>query len=65
MGLKRTADMMQGQSGGSTRRPAQGMGLAPHAGSGGRSAQQAMDPKREPFTALELGEGGDVKRLRR
>lgn len=44
-----------GQSAQLSRRPVQGMGLAPHAGG----------QKRDPFSNLELGEGGEVKRPRR
>ncbi|CAL1699340.1 unnamed protein product [Somion occarium] len=55
IGVKRTADMMQGQP--VQRRPVQGMGLA---------QQGAGAPvRREPLGTIELGEGGDVKRLRR
>jgi hypothetical protein len=39
------------------RRPAQGMGLA-------QQQQQGASVKREPFARLEIGEGGDVKRMK-
>ncbi|KAI0738915.1 hypothetical protein C8Q80DRAFT_1112166 [Daedaleopsis nitida] len=57
--LKRNADIMQGINAGlaQARSPQQGMGLQNPAGGAG--------VKREPFAALEVGEGGDVKRLRR
>jgi hypothetical protein len=43
--------------GSSSRRPAQGMGLAQqHGGQGAR---------REPLGRLDVGEGGDVKRMKR
>ena len=41
------------------RRPPQGMGLQNPAASSG------VQTRREPFAALELSEGGDVKRPRR
>jgi len=50
VGQKRTVDAMQG----STRRPVQGMGLAHQSGGG----------KREPLARLDLGESGDVKRMK-
>ncbi|KAK7681344.1 hypothetical protein QCA50_015435 [Cerrena zonata] len=50
LGLKRTFDTAQSGQ----RRPVQGMGLA-----------QATSGKREPLGALEIGDGGDVKRLKR
>ena len=40
----------------STRRPVQGMGLSHVAGNSGR---------REPLGVLEMGGGGDVKRVKR
>ena len=39
-----------------SRRPVQGMGLA--------QQQQDASVKREPFTRLEVGDGGDVKRMK-
>ncbi|KAI0942166.1 hypothetical protein AcV7_002675 [Taiwanofungus camphoratus] len=66
IGLKRSAEVMQAQSGAFACRPVQGMGLAPHSNGSGRPGQQSSgEVKREPFAALELGEGGDVKRVRR
>ncbi|PCH35239.1 hypothetical protein WOLCODRAFT_145721 [Wolfiporia cocos MD-104 SS10] len=65
IGLKRSMDAMLGQNTAMSRRPAQGMGLAPHS-SGGRQVQQAAAAqKREPLAALEVGESGDTKRVRR
>jgi len=65
IGLKRTADVMQGASGAAaaSRRPMQGMGLAPPPGPGTR--QSAGGQRREPLAALDFGEGGDMKRTRR
>lgn len=42
------------------RRPAQGMGLAQASSSG-----VSVNGKREPLGALEVGESGDVKRVKR
>ncbi|PIL23388.1 hypothetical protein GSI_14699 [Ganoderma sinense ZZ0214-1] len=62
--LKRTADIMQGLQ--SARRGQQGMGLQnPPNGSGTSGHQPGNGPMREPFLPLEVGEGGDVKRMRR
>ncbi|KAM5531612.1 hypothetical protein V8D89_014727 [Ganoderma adspersum] len=62
--LKRTADIMQGLQSG--RRAQQGMGLQnPPNGSGGPGHQPGNGVMREPFLPLEVGEGGDVKRVRR
>ncbi|TBU42019.1 hypothetical protein BD309DRAFT_867164 [Dichomitus squalens] len=58
--LKRTAEIMQGIQ--SARRAQQGMGLQNPAGGSGA---QPPGGRREPFAALEVGEGGDVKRVRR
>lgn len=40
-----------------SRRPVQGMGLA-------QQQQQGASVKREPFTRLQVGEGGDIKRMK-
>ncbi|KAI1794407.1 hypothetical protein LXA43DRAFT_971277 [Ganoderma leucocontextum] len=62
--LKRTADIMQGLQ--SARRAQQGMGLQnPPNGSGAPGQQLGNGAMREPFSPLEVGEGGDVKRVRR
>ena len=50
----------------SARRAQQGMGLQnPPNGSGAPGQYLGNGAMREPFTPLEVGEGGDVKRVRR
>ncbi|TFY63076.1 hypothetical protein EVJ58_g3459 [Rhodofomes roseus] len=70
IGMKRSADVMQGNAsaGAASRRPMQGMGLAPPPGTGGRPGPQgagAQGHRRQPFSALDIGEGGDFKRMKR
>ena len=45
------------------RRPMQGMGLSNNAG--GSGFVRGGGVRREPLAALDIGEGGDVKRARR
>jgi len=55
-GLKRSADIMNAPSAAS-RRPLQGMGLA-------QQQSTNAQAKREPFARLEMGETGEVKRMK-
>ncbi|KAI0760343.1 hypothetical protein C8Q74DRAFT_1319451 [Fomes fomentarius] len=67
VGQKRTADIMQGIHAGlaQARRSQQGMGLHNPPTSSGSGSSVSAAGRREPFAALELGGGGDVKRPRR
>lgn len=65
IGLKRNADAMQGQPNPASRRSVQGMGLAPHSGGGWSGQGGQGGQRREPLAALELGGGGDIKRVKR
>jgi len=60
IGLKRSSDAMQAQP--VSRRPMQGMGLSGQYSGWNPGQGQG---RREPLGALEVGEGGDVKRMRR
>ncbi|KAH9936018.1 hypothetical protein B0H21DRAFT_825553 [Amylocystis lapponica] len=72
IGQKRSADVMRGQSAAPVRRPGQGISMANPTpvgsvpvGGAGWPVPQLNAAKREPLSALEVDEGGDVKRVRR
>ncbi|KAH9936019.1 hypothetical protein B0H21DRAFT_63886 [Amylocystis lapponica] len=72
IGKKRSADAMRGQSAAPVRRPGQDISMANSTpagsvpvGGAGWPVPQLNAAKREPLSALEVGEGGDVKRVRR